>query len=155
MHARFRAGVRAWIDAMPAKPVEYQLLDLEPAIPDDPAPYAAAFALLAWNLSSNWDAELLRAELDDRISVTRPPTASAVGAGRGGVGSNNWVVAGRRTASGKPLLANDPHLLVTQPGTGSSCTCARPGYDARGVALPFRRASSSARRPTTRGPRPT
>src|SRR5262245_14009399 len=36
MHARFRAGVRAWIDQMPAKPIEYQLLDLEPAIPDDP-----------------------------------------------------------------------------------------------------------------------
>lgn len=56
MHARFRAGIAAWIDQMPAKPIEYQLLDLEPAIPDDPAPYGAAIALLAWNLSSNWDA---------------------------------------------------------------------------------------------------
>jgi len=27
-----------------------------------------------------------------------------------GVGSNNWVLAGRRTASGRPILANDPHL---------------------------------------------
>ena len=30
-------------------------------------------------------------------------------------GSNNWVVSGTRTESGKPLLANDPHLKFTQP----------------------------------------
>jgi penicillin amidase len=32
-----------------------------------------------------------------------------------GIGSNNWVVAGSRTASGKPLLANDPHLALGAP----------------------------------------
>jgi len=32
-----------------------------------------------------------------------------------GLGSNNWVVAGSRTASGKPLLANDPHLGIQIP----------------------------------------
>ncbi len=37
--------------------------------------------------------------------------------GRGeGVGSNSWVVSGDHTASGKPLLANDPHLGIGQPG---------------------------------------
>jgi penicillin amidase len=37
--------------------------------------------------------------------------------GRGdGVGSNSWVVSGSRTTTGKPLLANDPHLAVRQPG---------------------------------------
>ncbi len=37
--------------------------------------------------------------------------------GRGdGVGSNSWVVSGSRTTTGKPLLANDPHLGVSQPG---------------------------------------
>ena len=30
-------------------------------------------------------------------------------------GSNNWVISGSRTKSGKPLLANDPHLKFTQP----------------------------------------
>jgi penicillin amidase len=29
--------------------------------------------------------------------------------------SNNWVVSGKRTIDGKPLLANDPHLRNTQP----------------------------------------
>ena len=32
-----------------------------------------------------------------------------------GVGSNNWVVAGQRTQSGMPLLANDPHLGLSAP----------------------------------------
>jgi penicillin amidase len=31
--------------------------------------------------------------------------------------SNNWVVSGARTKSGKPLLANDPHLRLTAPST--------------------------------------
>nr|MBA2694871.1 penicillin acylase family protein [Actinomycetota bacterium] len=33
-----------------------------------------------------------------------------------GVGSNSWVVSGEHTESGKPILANDPHLAVSQPG---------------------------------------
>ena len=32
-----------------------------------------------------------------------------------GKGSNNWVLSGRRTASGLPLLANDPHLALSSP----------------------------------------
>ncbi len=32
-----------------------------------------------------------------------------------GLGSNNWVISGSRTASGKPLLANDPHLSFQAP----------------------------------------
>ena len=32
-----------------------------------------------------------------------------------GVGSNNWVLSGEHTASGKPILANDPHLGLTTP----------------------------------------
>src|SRR5205809_2143426 len=67
MHSRFRAGVRAWLEATPAKPIEYLLLDLEPDLPDDPLPYAATIAYLAWTLSGNWESELLRAELDERV----------------------------------------------------------------------------------------
>ncbi len=136
MHGAFRAGVRTWVQAMPAKPVEYQLLDLETDIPDDPGVFAAAIALLAWSLSNNWEAELLRAELDDRVhhAITDLLLPSAA---HGGLGSNNWVVAGSRTTTGAPLLAGDPHLLVTQPGTWLELHLRAPGYDARGVALPF------------------
>ncbi|WP_184545148.1 penicillin acylase family protein [Streptosporangium becharense] len=37
-------------------------------------------------------------------------------AGGGGIGSNSWVVSGRHTTTGKPLLANDPHLSPSLPG---------------------------------------
>src|SRR3712207_9305561 len=33
----------------------------------------------------------------------------------GETGSNSWVVSGTRTASGKPLLSNDPHLATSIP----------------------------------------
>lgn len=37
--------------------------------------------------------------------------------GRGeGIGSNSWVVSGERSSTGKPLLANDPHLGISMPG---------------------------------------
>ncbi len=35
--------------------------------------------------------------------------------GASGIGSNNWVISGRRTATGKPLLANDMHLSIQMP----------------------------------------
>src|SRR5690606_10133223 len=38
-----------------------------------------------------------------------------IGKGRG-VGSNSWVVSGEHTATGLPLLANDPHLGISVPG---------------------------------------
>ncbi|MCP2348486.1 penicillin acylase family protein [Nonomuraea roseoviolacea] len=37
------------------------------------------------------------------------------GADRDGIGSNSWVVSGEHTRSGKPLLANDPHLSAAMP----------------------------------------
>jgi penicillin amidase len=44
-----------------------------------------------------------------------------------GIGSNSWVVAGTHTTTGKPILANDPHLSPTMPGIwyqmGLHCTC--------------------------------
>ncbi len=43
-----------------------------------------------------------------------------------GTGSNNWVISGQRTATGKPILANDPHLGVQMPSiwyeVGLHCT---------------------------------
>lgn len=43
------------------------------------------------------------------------PSISLVFGKSGGAGSNNWVVSGRMTKSGKPLLANDPHLKAQMP----------------------------------------
>lgn len=39
----------------------------------------------------------------------------ALGGKFDGIGSNNWVIAGSRTTTGLPLLANDPHLSIQMP----------------------------------------
>lgn len=50
--------------------------------------------------------------------------------------SNNWAVAGFRTASGKPLMAGDPHLNQTLPSVWYQITGQAPGYDFSGVTVP-------------------
>jgi penicillin amidase len=51
-------------------------------------------------------------------------------------GSNNWVVAGTHTASGKPLLSNDMHLSLTVPNIWYMADLSAPGFHAAGVTLP-------------------
>jgi penicillin G amidase len=53
-----------------------------------------------------------------------------------GVGSNNWVVSGAHTQSGKPLLANDPHLSHSIPSVWYMIHLKAPGLDVSGVSLP-------------------
>lgn len=50
--------------------------------------------------------------------------------------SNNWVVSGKRTASGKPLLANDPHLTASAPSIWYMTQLSAPGLHVAGVATP-------------------
>jgi penicillin amidase len=50
--------------------------------------------------------------------------------------SNNWVVSGARTASGRPLLANDPHLLVEFPSVWYEMHLVAAGLDVIGVTIP-------------------
>jgi penicillin amidase len=62
--------------------------------------------------------------------------------GGDGIGSNNWVVSGEHTASGMPLLANDPHLSIQNPSIwyeiGLHCQPISDGcpYDVRGFTFP-------------------
>ncbi|KQZ90274.1 penicillin amidase [Phycicoccus sp. Root563] len=78
-------------------------------------------------------------------AVSRALRAVPVTVGRGdGIGSNSWVVGGSRTSTGKPLLANDPHLGVSIPGiwyqvglhcrsVSSSCPFDVAGYSFAGL----------------------
>jgi len=50
--------------------------------------------------------------------------------------SNNWVLAGSRTESGKPLLANDPHLEITLPPIWYEIHLNCPTLNAIGVGFP-------------------
>jgi penicillin amidase len=101
--------------------------------------------VMAWDLGGNRSDELVRAQMAARLgtpaiqvlmpdydpsyplilpafasepSLRAVPQAaySAFAFGSGAeIGSNNWVVAGRRTVTGAPLLANDPHLSIQMP----------------------------------------
>ncbi|MGV9560871.1 penicillin acylase family protein [Streptomyces sp. NPDC003480] len=61
-----------------------------------------------------------------RLSTALDDMPTAVGVNGNGIGSNSWVVAGSHTITGKPLLANDPHLSASLPSVwyqmGLHCT---------------------------------
>jgi penicillin amidase len=50
--------------------------------------------------------------------------------------SNNWVVSGKHTSTGKPLLANDPHLQATAPSIWYMVHLSAPGLRVAGVSAP-------------------
>jgi penicillin amidase len=71
--------------------------------------------------------------------VDEPTLAALLSAGgdsNPGLGSNNWVVSGAHTQSGKPLLANDPHLDHSVPSVWYMIHLVAPGLNVIGVSLP-------------------
>ncbi len=50
--------------------------------------------------------------------------------------SNNWVVSGKRTLDGKPILANDPHLRPSAPSIWYLSNLSAPGSRVSGVTFP-------------------
>ncbi len=53
-----------------------------------------------------------------------------------GMGSNNWVVGGALSETGKPLLANDPHLGLSAPALWYFAHLSAPGLNVIGATLP-------------------
>jgi penicillin amidase len=77
---------------------------------------------------------LAAADLDERI---RASSLAKVGLyAEDLAASNNWVISGKRTADGKPLLANDPHLLPTTPGIWYLTHLTSPTMRVSGVTFP-------------------
>ncbi|MEU2283071.1 penicillin acylase family protein [Streptomyces sp. NPDC013178] len=64
--------------------------------------------------SSNTDGSALQGQLSGLYDVL-DDLPTAVGVNGNGIGSNSWAVAGKYTITGKPLLANDPHLSASLP----------------------------------------
>ncbi len=132
----YAAGVNAFLQQHRHRlPLEFLLLKVTPE-PWDGLDSLSFGKLMAYELGGNWQTELLRAELLRRLGPeavakllpgelpdspvivpeagTRQGRAPSGGAGAV-VGSNNWVLSGRLTDTGKPYLANDPHLRVGFP----------------------------------------
>jgi penicillin amidase len=75
----------------------------------------------------------------DQKSKKLPATELAINemlGGKEGVGSNNWALNGKLTASGKPLLANDPHLGLSAPAIWYMAHLEAPGLNVIGATLP-------------------
>ncbi|HUI40642.1 MAG TPA: penicillin acylase family protein [Terriglobia bacterium] len=51
-------------------------------------------------------------------------------------GSNNWAIDGHKSATGKPILANDPHLGLSLPSIWYTAHLVAPGLDVIGVTFP-------------------
>jgi penicillin G amidase len=51
-------------------------------------------------------------------------------------GSNNWAVAGSKTATGSPMLCGDPHLTLSLPSIWYAIQLHAPGINSMGVSLP-------------------
>ena len=52
------------------------------------------------------------------------------------IGSNNWVVNANKSVSGKPIIANDPHLAFSAPGKWYAAVIKSKTWNAAGVTLP-------------------
>jgi len=72
----------------------------------------------------------------ERLSAVNETLGDITGVSPTIPGSNNWVVSGAHTATGKPLLANDPHLGYTIPSIWYECHLTAPGVNAAGATIP-------------------
>jgi penicillin amidase len=117
-------------------PLEFTLLQY------DPRPWSAVDSLLLClymfrNLTTTWKDEVLKNDMmlaGDRAKVEY--LFPMHGMGDESPGSNAWALAGKHTASGKPLLSNDPHLEYSLPGIWVMMHLETPDFDTAGVALP-------------------
>ncbi|MCB9489766.1 MAG: penicillin acylase family protein [Deltaproteobacteria bacterium] len=116
------------IQALQGGATSAQIVDLlSPAREIDPTPYAYLdeMAPLLWGMNFVPGVERLR-QLEMGTLLSGADVA----------GSNNWVVAGKRTRSGKPILANDPHLGRRLPTFWYFAHLRCPEMDAAGAFVP-------------------
>ena len=159
------AGINAYLNHPSFKlPIEYRLLGTkpEPWVLDDSMAFSR---LMFWQLSHAWYSEIVRSQLIDKVGAERAaeweinyPTQNPTILPKGiefnqfgangalkntgspllqrGQGSNCWVVSGDRSETGKPILCNDMHLVLTLPTIWYEAhTVAKP-LNMTGVTMP-------------------
>ncbi len=158
-------GVNACVEKRGSKlPLEFGLLGYRPA-PWKPTDSIVCARVMAWFLSFGWLVDPVYTALVDSLGYARvaeiaPEPGSLGPRSYGGwsgllygsafrladlqvglrprrwVGSNNWAISGSRTNSGKPILANDPHLPFTVPGFWYAVVLDGPNLHVAGAAIP-------------------
>jgi len=161
----YAAGVNAFLAISPALPVEFRLLGErpEPWMPwDSVTVFKVRHVEMGPWQAKLWRARLLRHLGPERTAkiclgaqpnptLIVPPGAEYCGPALNaldvlsagapsleGVGweSNNWALSGQRTASGKPLVAGDPHRALDVPNVYYQNHLACPDFDAIGLSFP-------------------
>ena len=158
-------GVNAFLDThADALPPEFMILGDKPE-PWKPADSLVWGKLMAWQLGHNYRYEVMRSELARKLPpeqaswifptppadspiTTQPALHSHHAAAdepdarlgelfpfRHGA-SNEWVVAGSRTTTGKPILANDPHLELAAPILWYLARIVTPEGAVKGATVP-------------------
>jgi penicillin amidase len=135
--AAYARGVNYFIETHRKNlPLEFTLLRY------DPRPWSMQDSILCGlqmyrSLTTTWREELRKMTM---LEGSDPAKVTLLYPMRAGTefqpGSNGWVVSGKLTASGKPILANDPHLEWSIPAAWYQVHLKAPGLDVTGVSLP-------------------
>ncbi len=135
--AAYARGVNYFIETHRSNlPVEFTLLGYQPR------PWTISDTIVIGlqmyrMLSNSWKDETAKANMlaggDARKVNALFPYRSG---GEAQPGSNAWAVSGAHTASGKPLLASDPHLDWALPSTWYLVHLKAPGLNVSGASLP-------------------
>ena len=161
----YAAGVNAYLATDPVLPVEFQVFRVR-FDPWKPEHTLGWLQVMAWDLSGNWRSEVARLRFAAKLGAERAgellpgapgekpeplPDFKALNAELEPVaarllahfspheearGSNSWVVSGANTVSGKPLLANDPHLGLQAPALWYFVHVSTPSGNVVGGTLP-------------------
>ncbi len=135
--AAYTRGVNYYIETNQGRlPLEFTVMRY------DPRPWRLADCVLAGlemfrTLTTSWRSEIQKQALLAGGDKAKVEFLFPVRSGDELVpGSNAWVISGARTATGKPILANDMHLQLTIPSVWYMVHLQAPGLDVSGVALP-------------------
>jgi penicillin amidase len=161
----YTQGVNAYLSSSIKKmPVEFTLLNHHPK-PWQAEDTMAFARVMMWQLSHAWYGEIIRAQLAQAVGEEHAaeleidyPAGSPTVLPRGiefnrleadgllhpgkgpfikrSMGSNGWVVSGKKSATGKAFLCNDMHLALGQPGIWYDLHLQAGDYNVTGVSLP-------------------
>ena len=155
----YAKGVNAYLK-QGKMPPEFKLLGIKPE-PWDPKQSLGYIRLMGWDLSSgfnyDWILYQIRSKVDSAKFAEIVPSCPSnapqiipinkkflmgmkkfknIFGGLGVSGSNSWVVSGKKSVTGKPILANDPHLSIKMPILWYEVHLVAPGINLYGVSLP-------------------
>ncbi|MCO5230477.1 MAG: penicillin acylase family protein [Chitinophagales bacterium] len=103
-----------------------------PSSPDPIIPIGTPFHFVALKAPLKPDTSTMH--VNEKVAMYKNPIKEYLP--QRGLGSNNWVVSGKKTSSGFPILCNDPHLSLTFPSIWYEMQLHAPGINVYGFTLP-------------------